>query len=37
MHLDTVAILLGIGLLVVAALIIIPLLLYICQELVDGR
>jgi hypothetical protein len=37
MHLDTVAILLGIGLLVVVALIIIPLLLYICKELAGGR
>ena len=37
MHLDTFAILLGIGLLVVVALIVIPFLLYICKELADGR
>jgi hypothetical protein len=37
MHLDTFAILLGIGLLVVVGLIIIPLLLYIRRELAGGR
>ena len=37
MHLDTFVILLGIGLLVVVALIVIPFLLYICKELADGR